>query len=39
MTTNKSYKLNTAKMTNNNEKTDYSTGVRDGTKKFEKFLE
>ena len=33
MTNNKSYKLNTTKMTNN-EKRDYSTGVSDGTKKF-----
>ena len=34
MTNNKSYKLNTTKMTNNNEKIDYNTGVSDGTKKF-----
>ena len=34
MTNNKSYKLNTRKMTNNNEKRDYNTGVSDGTKKF-----
>ena len=34
MTNNKSYKLNTAKMTNNNEKRDYNTGVSDDTKKF-----
>ena len=35
MTNNKSYKLNTTKMTNNNnEKKDYNIGVKDGTKKF-----
>ena len=34
MTNNKSYKLNTTKMTNNNEKVDYNKGVSDGTKKF-----
>ena len=34
MTNNKSYKLNTTKMTNYNEKRDYTIGVSDGTKKF-----
>ena len=34
MTTNKSYKLNTTKMTNNNGKRDYNIGVSDGTKKY-----
>ena len=34
MANNKSYKLNTAKMTNNNEKRDHNTGVSDGTKKL-----
>ena len=34
MTNNKSCKLNTTKITNNNEKRDYNTGVSDGTKKF-----
>ena len=34
MTNNKSYKLNTTKMTNNNEKRDHNTVVSDGTKKF-----
>ena len=33
---NKSYKLNTSKMTNINEKRDYNTG--DGTKSFKKVL-
>ena len=31
MTNDKSYKLNTRKMINNNEKRDYNTGVSDGT--------
>ena len=34
MTNDKSYKLNTIKITNNNEKRDYSTGVSDGIKNF-----
>ena len=34
----KSYKLNTTKMPNNNEKRDYNTSVSDGTKKFLKFF-
>ena len=34
MTNNKSSTLNTTKMININEKRDYNTGVRDGTKKF-----
>ena len=38
MTNNKSYKLNSTKMTNNKEKRDYITGVTDGTKKFIKVL-
>ena len=32
----KGYKLNTTKMTNNNEKGNQNTGVSDGTKKFKK---
>ena len=38
MTANKSYKLNTTKITNNNEKRDYSKDVDDGTKNFQKVL-
>ena len=38
MTNNKSHKLNTTKMPNNNEKRDYNTGVSDGTKQFEKVV-
>ena len=35
MLNNKSYKLNTTKMpNNNNEKRDYNTAVSDGTKRF-----
>ena len=34
MTNNKSYRLNTTKMTNDNEKRDYNTDVSDGIKKF-----
>ena len=34
MPNNKSYKLNTTTMPNNNEKRDYNTGVSDGAKKF-----
>ena len=34
MPNNNSYKLNTTKMPNNNEKRDYNTSVSDGTKKF-----
>ena len=34
MANNKSYKLDTTKMTNNYEKRDYNTGVSDDTKKF-----
>ena len=34
MTNNKSHKLNTIKMPNNNEKRDHNTGVSDGTKKL-----
>ena len=36
MANNKSHKLNTTKMpnNNNNEKRDYNTGVSDGAKKF-----
>ena len=34
MTNDKSYKLNTTKMINNNEKWDYNTSVSDSTKKF-----
>ena len=36
MSHNKSYKLNTTTMSNNNEKRDYGRGVSDGTKKFQK---
>ena len=38
MPKNKSYKLNTTIMPNNNEKRDYNTGFSGGTKKFWKFL-
>ena len=34
MPNNKSYKLSTTIMPNNNEKRDYNTGVRDSTNKF-----
>ena len=34
MPKNKSYKLNTTIMPNNNEKRDYNTGFSGGTKKF-----
>ena len=34
MTNNKSHKLNTRKMPNNNEKRDYKASFSDGTKKF-----
>ena len=34
MPNNKSYKLSTTIMPNNNEKRDCNTGVRDGTNKF-----
>ena len=34
MPNNKSYKLNTTIMLNNNEKRDYNTGVSDGPKNF-----
>ena len=34
MINNKSYELNTIKMTNDNKKRDYDTGVSDGTKNF-----
>ena len=34
MPNNKSYKLNTTIMPNDNEKRDYNTGVSDGIKKF-----
>ena len=34
MTNNKSYRLNTTKITNDNEKRDYNTDVSDGIKKF-----
>ena len=34
MASRKGYKLNTTKMTNNNEKKDYSTGASNSNKKF-----
>ena len=34
MTNNKSYKLSTTNMINNNDKRDHNTGVSDGTTKF-----
>ena len=34
MPNNKSYKLNTTTMPNNNEKREYRTGISDGTKTF-----
>ena len=38
MTNNTSSKLNSTKMTNNNERKNYNTGVGDGTKIFRKVL-
>ena len=38
MANTKSYKLNTTKMTNNNEIRDYNTGVSDSAKKLKKVL-